>query len=349
MPLIEQTDRGLYCAAGGFHIDPWEPVERAVITHAHSDHARPGHAHYLAAARGEGLLRARVGSESRIETLDFGEMKPIGDARVSFHPAGHLLGSAQVRVEHRGEVWVVSGDYKLARDSTCTPFDPVPCDVFISECTFGLPIYHWPPEEEVFDDLHAWWRENQEENRTSVIFAYALGKAQRVLAGLDDAQGPVLLHGAVSRLVDLYRDAGIAFPEAHYADEERSKDARGRGLIIAPPSAARSPWLRRFGDISTAFVSGWMQIRGARRRRSVDRGFILSDHADWDDLLHAIDATGAKRIGLTHGYVDPMARYLRERGLDTLIYRTRFEGEQDSPDVETREDHERTTEEGDVD
>jgi len=330
MPLIEQTGRGLYCAAGGFHIDPWEPVERAVITHAHSDHARPGHARYLCAARGEALLRARIRSESSIDMLDYGERATIGDVTLSLHPAGHLLGSSQVRIEHRGDVWVVSGDYKLSPDATCEPFEPVACDVFISECTFGLPIYRWPSEQDVFDQIHAWWRENREDDRTSVIFAYALGKAQRVLAGLDDSQGPILLHGAVSHLVDVYRAAGVRFPEAHYADEGRSKEARGAGLIIAPPSAMRSPWLRRFGDLSTAFVSGWMQIRGARRRRTLDRGFVLSDHADWDGLLRAIEATGAHRIGLTHGAVDPMSRYLAERGLDTFPYRTRFEGEQDS-------------------
>ncbi len=330
-PLIQLTDAGFYCEAGGFHIDPWRPVDRAVITHAHADHARRGSRAYLCAADGAGVLRIRMGADAVIETLPYGETTTIGDVAVSLHPAGHLLGSAQVCVEHHGERWVVSGDYKVQADATCAAFEPVSCDVFISECTFGLPIYRWPDAADVFAELHDWWRANQADGRTSIVYAYSLGKAQRVLAGLDPACGPILLHGAAVPLTEAYRAAGVDLPPAEHANAETAKATRGRALVIAPPSVATSPWRRKFGDTSDAMASGWMQIRGTRRRQSLDRGFVISDHADWPGLHDAIESTGAARIGVTHGYVDPLARFLREQGRDVDIYRTRFAGELDTP------------------
>jgi putative mRNA 3-end processing factor len=330
--VIEATARGLYCAAGDFYVDPWQPVERAVITHGHSDHARPGSARYLCAAPGAPVLRARLGAEATLETLAYGEAITIGGVRVSLHPAGHVLGSAQVRVEAGGEVWVVSGDYKLEPDPTCAPFEPVRCDTFVTESTFGLPIYRWSDPAQVFESINAWWRGNANAGRASVLFAYAFGKAQRILASIDASIGPILVHGAVDTLDRAYAEAGVALPEARVAIElEKGYDVAG-ALVVAPPSAQSTPWLRRFGDYSDAFASGWMAIRGARRRMAVDQGFVLSDHADWPGLNRAIDATGARRVFVTHGHSQPLVQWLAERGLDASAMPTRFEAE---PGAET--------------
>jgi putative mRNA 3-end processing factor len=283
----------------------------------------------LTAERGVEILRQRVGDEAVIQGLSFGEAVCHSGVRVSLHPAGHILGSAQVRIEHNGEVWVVSGDYKTIPDRTCDAFEPIRCHVFITESTFGLPIYRWRANEELVAEVNNWWRTNQERGRTSVILAYALGKAQRVLSGLDSAIGPLLMHGAVERYVPLYRAAGIPLPECCRATTENARETRGRAMVIAPPSAAGTPWLRKFGDVSTAFASGWMQIRGTRRRRAVDRGFAISDHADWDGLLSAIDATGAEEILVTHGYRTTLVRWLAEHGKRARAIATAFEGELD--------------------
>lgn len=328
--LLRATDRGLYCEAGDFYIDPWLPVDRAFVTHAHGDHARWGSHSYACAAEGERVLRTRLGADAPITTYGWGESIVINGVRLSFHPAGHILGSAQIRVEHRGETWVVSGDYKTEPDPTCTPFEPVRCNVFVTESTFGLPIYRWTPQSETFADIASWWRSNREAGRASVVFAYALGKAQRLLAGLAGiAEGPFYTHGAVERLNRDYRDAGVHLPPTTYAAALPRGHDWSDGLIVAPPSAAGSLWLRRFGGPSTAFASGWMRVRGARRRRSVDRGFVLSDHVDWPALMSAIDATGAERVLVTHGYRDPVVRALRERGLRADSVTSRWEGETD--------------------
>ena len=335
-PLLESTSHGLYCPEGDFHVDPTRPAERAVITHAHADHARPGHGAYFAAAPGLGVLRKRIGDGAPIHAFDYGQSFDFGPVRVSLHPAGHLLGSAQVRLERadagQSEVWVVSGDYKTDPDPTCAPFQPIPCDVFITESTFGLPVYRWPDQAAVFDAINDWRRANRRRGRTSIIYAYALGKAQRVLAGLDPGVGPILLHGAVHAMTELYRDAGVDLPPADHATDERAGALRGEATVIAPPSANGSAWARKFNPLATAFASGWMAVRGARRRRAVDRGFVLSDHADWPGLLHAIEATGASRVGVTHGFVDPLVRWLREAGLDAFAMPTRFEArDEDGP------------------
>ena len=335
--LIELTDRGLYCAAGDFYIDPWDPVERAVITHAHADHARAGNASYLAAAPGRTVLETRLGPSVPAEYLPYGERRAMNGLQVSLHPAGHVLGSSQVRVEHRGEVWVVSGDYKNGADPTCAPFEPVRCHTFITESTFGLPIYRWPAQAAVWEQIHDWWRANQRQSRASVLFAYALGKAQRVLKGLDAGIGPLYCHGAVERVNEAYRAAGIVLPETANPLLADRKTDWSRALIVAPPSANGTPWMRRFGDLSTAFASGWMLVRGMRRRRSVDRGFVLSDHADWPGLIEAIRATGAERVLPTHGSTGAMARWLREHGYQAEPLNTRFTGEQDEAPLEEQE------------
>jgi putative mRNA 3-end processing factor len=324
-PLITLTAAGLYCAAGDFHVDPWQPVQRAVITHAHGDHAHPGHARYLASAHSEHVLRARLG-DIQLQGLRYGETRTLGEARVSLHPAGHVLGSAQVRIEARGQVCVVSGDYKLAPDPTCEPFEPVACDTFVTESTFGLPIYRWRPVGEIVTEVNGWWNENAARGRPSVLFAYAFGKAQRILAHVDTTIGPIFCHGAVEVLNAAYRASGVALPVTRPATEA-TKAELARALIVGPPSAQSTPWLKRFGDYSDAFASGWMQLRGARRRRSVDRGIVLSDHADWPGLTGAIAASGARTVYVTHGYSAPLARWLSERGIEAQTLETEFEGE----------------------
>lgn len=330
--LLQTTPAGLYCPAGDFYVDPWMPVHRAVITHAHSDHARPGSEQYLTAAPGVDLLRERLGQDAAVQGLPYGARLAIHQVQVSLHPTGHILGSCQVRLELAGEVWVVSGDYKLAPDATCQAFEPVRCHTFVTESTFGLPIYRWRPEPEIFAALNAWWLANRELGRTSVVYAYSLGKSQRVLAGLDASIGPILVHGAVERYFEIYRAAGVRLPPAERATAENSRQAAGRAIVVAPPSAAGSPWLRKFGQASTAIASGWMQIRGLRRRRAVDRGFALSDHADWDGLLTAIRASGAERVWVTHGYSEVLARWLNENGLEATAIATQFAGELDTND-----------------
>ena len=325
--LVVARPEGLYCPPGDFYIDPWRPVSHALITHAHGDHARSGHEHYLAAAAGEHVLRARVG-DVHLDTLAYGERLSHRGVTVSFHPAGHVLGSAQIRLEHGGRVWVVSGDYKTGPDLTCPPFEPVPCDTFITESTFGLPVFRWAPQTEVFSGINDWWRANAAAGRASVLYAYAFGKAQRVLAGIDPAIGPIVAHGAMTSLNAAYRASGVALPPTQLVSETEPSDLK-RALVIAPPSAQGSSWLKRFGEFSDAFASGWMQLRGTRRRRGLDRGFVLSDHADWPGLLEAIAATGAPRVIVTHGYVDPLVRYLAEQGYEAGAFKTEYGDEAD--------------------
>lgn len=332
-PLLQTTDNGLYCATGDFYVDPWLPVDRAVITHGHSDHARWGSAHYLTSVTGALVVRERVDPGASVQGVPWSESVDFNGVRISFHPAGHILGSAQVRVEALGEVWVVTGDYKTEPDRTCEPFELVKCHTFVTESTFGLPIYKWKPQGDVFDEINAWWRGNQQKGRTSVLFGYALGKAQRLLAGVDASIGPIAVHGAVDRFVEVYRAAGIELPPVVRGDGAGAAEVKGRGLVVGPPSAANSPWVRKFGDASTAFASGWMQVRGIRRRRAADRGFTLSDHADWQGLLSTIRATGAERIAVTHGYVSQLVRYLEDQGMSAYPLATRFAGEDDDEET----------------
>lgn len=335
--LLTITERGLYCPAGDFHVDPWLPVDRAVITHAHADHARRGSRHYLTAADGAAVLRLRMDPDASIQAVAYGEPLLLNRARVSLHPAGHVAGSAQVRIEVGGEVCVVSGDYKLEPDRTCAAFEPIRCHTFVTESTFGLPIYRWQRAADVFADINAWWRANQDAGKATMIYAYTLGKAQRVIAGVDPTIGPILTHGAVEKMNGAYRQAGVRLPDTtHVATLERGY-AWERALIVAPPSAQGTPWLRKFGALASGFVSGWMQIHGTRRRRAVDRGFVLSDHADWPGLHSAIRATQAERVWVTHGYSAVLARWLREQGLEAQAVATRFEGELDEGPEELAE------------
>jgi putative mRNA 3-end processing factor len=329
--FLEVTASGLYCAAGDFYVDPWQPVPRALITHAHADHARAGSEAYLAAAEGLPVLRARLSADATIETLRYGEQRRIGNVDVSFHPAGHVLGSAQIRIVGNGATTVVSGDYKLAPDPTCAAFEPVRCDVFVTESTFGLPIFRWDDSHVTMRAIAAWWQANRETGEASVLFAYALGKAQRVMAGLTDVgatlPGPVYCHGAIERINDAYRAAGVVLPPTLPVAATASGHAFVDALILAPPSAQGTPWMRRFEPCRTAFASGWMAIRGTRRRRNLDRGFVLSDHADWPGVNAAIAASGAGDIRVTHGYAAELVRCLTERGYAATRLATHFEGE----------------------
>ena len=327
MALITVNAGGLYCPAGDFYVDPWRPAARAVITHAHGDHLRAGSGEYLLARPGESLARRRLPPDARIHALEYGEPLDLGGVQVSLHPAGHVLGSSQVRLEHDGEVWVVSGDYKRDPDPTCAAFEVVACDVFISEATFALPVYRWTPTATIAAEIHAWWMANRERGLASVLFAYALGKAQRVLAELATLTSePVYVHGAVAALVEVYREAGVRMLPTLAPEATRRADYRG-ALVLAPPSAAGSPWMRRFGEASTGFCSGWMRVRGDRRRRGYDRGFVLSDHADWPSLLRSFRETGARRILLTHGHTETLCRYLREQGIDAAALATDYGAE----------------------
>lgn len=321
--ILALREQGLYCEAGDFYVDPREPVHRAVITHAHADHAAPGSDFYLTTASGEAILRQRLGSDAVIQAQDYGAAVTMGSASLSFHPAGHILGSAQVRIEVAGEVWVVSGDYKLAPDPTCAPFEPLRCHTFVTESTFGLPIFRWPATGEVIAGIHAWWRANRDAGKASLLFGWPLGKMQHVLSELDAGIGPVFAHGAVERVNRIYRSAGIQLPET----PPPAGNTKG-ALILAPPGWQGSPWMKRFGAASTALVSGWMRIRGTRRRRSLDRGFALSDHADWPALLAAIDETRAENVWVTHGFRAPLVRWLQEHGRNALEVPVRVPDEQ---------------------
>ncbi|MFN4171787.1 MAG: ligase-associated DNA damage response exonuclease [Pseudorhodobacter sp.] len=325
-PVLLSTDRGFYCPAGDFFIDPWRPVDRALLTHGHSDHARPGHRRYLCATPALPVIRYRLG-QIEAETLDFGQPLRIGGATVSFHPAGHVPGSAQIRVEVGGEVWVVSGDYKLETDGLSEPFEPVRCHGFVTECTFGLPIFRWPDQTRTAEAIAAWWQANRAEGKVSLIGAYGLGKSQRIMAMLAQPglPGPIFTHGAVEPATAILRDQGYPIPPTTRitAETRPPPDA----LVIAPPSALGSTWAARLGPRSEALASGWMALRGIRRRRGVAKGFVLSDHADWPGLDSAIRATGAERILVTHGYTDVFRRWLVEQGFDAAEATTEWQGE----------------------
>lgn len=329
--LLQTTPEGLWCEAGGFHVDPWKPVETAVVTHAHADHATPGCGRYLASEHTLEVMRVRFDRTLSGEVIDWGDARELGTCRVSLHPAGHVLGSSQIRIEHRDEVWCVTGDYKREPDPSCEPFEQVECSTLLTESTFGLPVYRWEDSRRVFDEMNEWWRSNARRGRTTVFLAYAFGKAQRILSGLDPTIGPIGIHGALAGPTEVYRSAGIRIPEVLKADRTTAGELAGGGVIVCPPSATGTPWMRRFkgpDGMRLGYVSGWMQVRGRRRWQSVDRGFVLSDHADWPGLLETIRSSGARRIGVTHGSTAVLARYLREiEGLEAFEVPTRFIGE----------------------
>ncbi|MEM8850435.1 MAG: ligase-associated DNA damage response exonuclease [Pseudomonadota bacterium] len=327
--VLEFRPEGLYCPAGKFHIDPWRPVEHALVTHGHADHSYPGHGAYMATHAALPVMRHRLG-DIRTDGVAFGETRDIGGVSVSFHPAGHVPGSAQIRIEHRGEVWCVSGDYKTAPDRLSEPWAPVRCHAFITECTFGLPVFDWADDTVLEAQLNAWWRANKAAGRFSLIGAYALGKAQRVMTMVDPDIGPILTHGAVENTNEVLRAQGIALPPTIRVTPEMDLKTHAGALVVAPPGALAQGWVRRFltgAGASTGIASGWMALRGVRRRRAADRGFVISDHADWKGLNMAIRETGAERLFVTHGYTAVFRQWLAEQGYDAQIVETEWEGE----------------------
>ncbi len=337
--LLQFDKDGIYCEQAGIYIDPWKPVDKAIITHAHSDHARWGSKSYLAHHDSKGILKYRLGQDINLETLDYNELITINGVKISLHPAGHIVGSAQVRLEYKGEIWVVSGDYKVMPDGITVPFESVPCHHFITESTFGLPIYNFPEADALNTDLKNWCLKNQAAGKSSVVIGYSLGKAQRILNCIDDLQIPIILHGAIyntNEALGLTNERYIRYAAGI------KKSLNEPVIVVAPPSAIGSSWLRQFDPYELGVCSGWMQLRGARRRRNADMGFIMSDHADWTGLNKAVLATGAENIYVTHGYKSIYAKWLtRQYGLNAVTVDTLFEGEAlEQQDAETTQEEE---------
>jgi putative mRNA 3-end processing factor len=330
--LLTVNENGLYCPAGDFYIDPWRRVPRAVITHAHSDHARFGSQRYLAAAESRELLEIRLGKQISLQTLDYGEPLRTREAQITLYPAGHIRGSAQVRIEVAGEVAVVTGDYKLQADPTCAPWEPVRCHLLVTESTFGLPVFRWPSTDEVLRQILAWYLHNRQSGRPSVLLAYSLGKAQRLMAEIlrhspEGWAGRLYVHGSIIRPTQAYLAGGVSLPEPCGVSQAPADIDWSQCLILAPPSAQHSTWMKRFGDPSVAMASGWMAIRGTRRRRHLDQGFVVSDHVDWPDLLQAIELCQAEEVWVTHGFSDIVARYCQEHGRPASVMATPYGGE----------------------
>jgi len=323
MPLIEFTDKGLYCAAGDFYIDPWKPVDRAVITHAHSDHAKWGSKNYLCHHHTKPLLQLRLG-EGHYESKEWGESVNLNGVNISLYPAGHIIGSSQVRVEQHGEVWVFSGDYKTENDGISGSFEPVRCNTFITESTFGLPIYKWKKQSDIFDGIQNWVLKNHSERKTSVLIAYSLGKAQRILKPLAETGLSIFAHGAIHNTQEVLIKNGWALPQVTRVEAGAPNEIFKGNIVVAPPSADGTPWMKRFYPYSVGVCSGWMQVRGNARRRNVDAGFVLSDHADWEGLLSAVKATGAEKVFVTHGFQSAFSRYLNEHGIAADEVKTNY-------------------------
>lgn len=324
--LLQFTNKGIYCKPAGIYLDPWQPVEKALITHGHADHSRWGHKKYITQYKNVPIISHRLG-DINVSGVDYNESFSINNVKFSFHPAGHIPGSSQIRVEHKGEVWVFTGDYKTEDDGISTVYEPIVCNTFITECTFGLPAFKWRPQQQVMEDINVWCAQNHIEKKTSILFAYSLGKAQRIIKHLDTSQMKIYCHGAVFKMTEVLREQ-ISFPPTHLITRETTKEEIAGNIVIAPPSAHGSAWMRKMMPYVTASASGWMTFRGARRRRAIDKGFVLSDHCDWDGLLNSIEATNCENVITTHGYQDIFARFLREeKGLNAISERTQYEGE----------------------
>lgn len=325
--LLSFDGKGIYCAQADVHIDPWKPVSKAFITHGHSDHARWGMGSYVCTNASVPILKHRLG-KVKIHGIAYGEAMMVNGVEFTFFPAGHVIGSAQIRVSYKGETWVVSGDYKLSNDGISEAFEPVKCHTFITESTFGLPVYRWDPQEQIYDRMNAWWKKNQAEGKVSIITAYSLGKAQRIIQNLDHSVGKIFTHGAIEATNRALRASGVPLLDTTHATANLDYKEYAGGLVIAPPSAVNSNWTKKFKDFRLGIASGWMQVRGARRRRAADIGFVLSDHADWNELNQAIALTEASEIYVTHGFSEIFSQYLIEQGYDAKVVKTAFEGEQ---------------------
>jgi len=326
MALLEFTEKGIYCPQADVFIDPWRPVKRALITHGHADHARSGHKHYLCTRPAWPVMRYRLGP-IKAEAVAYGEPVMIDGVRFSFHPAGHIVGSAQIRIEYKGEIWVVSGDYKLENDQLSTPFEPVKCHTFITESTFGLPVYNWQQQYFIYKAINDWWRQNKADGKTSVITGYALGKAQRILQGLNPSLGTIYTHGAIENINEVIRQQGINLQPTVRITPGIKRSVFPGNIVIATPGTVGTAWMCRFNNPCVASASGWVSNSDTRSRKAVDHGFVLSDHADWKALNQAVKETGAERVFVTHGYKKAFSRWLKKQGLDVDIIQTEFEGE----------------------
>jgi len=326
MPLITLTPQGLYCKKANVYIDPWRKVDKALITHAHSDHARPGMGSYLAHNDSVDVLKHRLGISIKIQGIAYEKPMIINGVEITFFPAGHIIGSAQIRLKDNKECWVISGDYNISEDELIEDFVPVKCDTFVTESTFGLPVFQWPKTSEVIEDINAWWISNQANNQPSIISAYSLGKAQRVIQNVDHSIGPVFTHGAVENINKIFRANGIPLKKTERL-YKNDKDVVNKSLIVCPPSANDSMWMRNIKNHKFAFASGWMALRGARRQRNTEKGFVLSDHADWNALNKAVKLTGASNVYVTHGYTETFSKWLNEKGIESSVLKTLFEGE----------------------
>jgi len=330
-PLLAFNQNGIYCAKADVYLDPWRKVDKAIISHGHADHSRWGNKKYITHHDNIPIMKHRLG-EIDVMGKAYGESFTINNVKFSLHPAGHVIGSSQIRVEHQGEVWVFTGDYKDEADGVCTPYEPVKCHTFITECTFGLPAFKWKPQAEVMTDINEWWQSNKADGRTSVLFGYSLGKAQRLLKHLDTNIGDIYTHGAIENMTNVLRTL-VDFPETKLITRETTKKELSGNLVLAPPSAHGGTWIRKMVPYVTASASGWMTFRGARRRRAIDKGFVMSDHCDWDGLLNSIKATDCEKVICTHGYTDIFSRYLREIGYDARTQDTQYDGETDDSDL----------------
>jgi len=312
--LISFTDKGLYCAQGNFYIDPWKPVDKAIITHGHADHAYFGHKYYLCHPYTKTILQLRLG-DNNYQTLEWNETINLNGVKLSLHPAGHIIGSSQLRLEYNNEVWVVSGDYKVENDGISGQFEPLKCNTFITESTFGLPIFKWKPQEEVYSNIISWISKNKENGKTSVLLAYSLGKAQRVLQAIKETTQTIFAHGAVFNLQTMLIDNGWDLTPVERITPETPAELLKGTVVVAPPGADGTPWMKKFNPYSVGVCSGWMQVRGNARRRNVDAGFVLSDHADWNGLIQTVKETGAERIFVTHGFQSAFSRYCNEQNI----------------------------------
>jgi len=325
--LVDFTSSGLYCPIADVYIDPWKPVDKAIITHAHSDHARIGNMAYLAHKDTVPLLKHQLGKYLSVQSLEYGECIDMNGVKISLHPAGHIIGSAQVRLEYKGEVWVISGDYKLDADGISKPFESVKCNVFVTESIYGLPVFQWRNQIEVFNEINNWWAANVQAQKTSLLVGYTLGKAQRLICNLDNSIGDIYVHGAIENINQVLRANGTHIPQVHVIDAFTDFSKLNNAMVLAPPSALNSPWMQRFQSAAVAIASGWMSLRGTGRRRDIDRGFVLSDHADWQQLKTAVSHSGAQKVYLTHGYSSSFSRWMETQGIEATEVETKFRGE----------------------
>lgn len=336
MALITFTNKGIYCKQGDFYIDPWRPVNLAVTTHGHADHVKWGNAAYLCHQLTKPVLNQRLGTDLKIETLPYHKEVNINGVNVSLFPAGHVIGSSQIRLEYKGEICVVSGDYKTEYDGVSTQFEPVKCHTFVSESTFGLPIYKWQPQEVIFGQIRDWVSDNHDGNKTSVLVAYSLGKAQRLIKGLA-GYSDIYVHNSIANLNEGFINVGVDLPSTIRITPEIRKEEMQRGIVIVPPALADGRWIKSLLNPATGICSGWMQVRAGRRWRSADAGFALSDHADWPGLLSAIKATAAEKVYVTHGYTATFSKYLNEIGIEAEEVRTQYGNEEEEEKIEVKE------------